>query len=235
MDPPVSREVNVPDENSGNASTDHFPEGPGGFRAVPSTIQHSNVDMSPFLFGSRSLDLASTYGLSNPAQDHAVPHGPTFPYSVPGVLPQLSGHELPPAASDPNFRSTETGGSMALEAALVQASGTSADQQWPLFPEPALSHPFIPSDTPENIASDFKPTDQIESLMSWDDISFFLSLFINHQHILVPLVHKPSFAQDVLMRRDRTDITFRCLLISMGESSASAISTPQANRTVSYT
>jgi hypothetical protein len=37
----------------------------------------------------------------------------------------------------------------------------------------------------------------------------------------MPLVHKPTFAQDVLSRKDRHDEVFRALLLSLGESSAS--------------
>lgn len=61
---------------------------------------------------------------------------------------------------------------------------------------------------------------RIESFASWDEIGFFLSLHMKHQHMLVPLVHRPSFAQDVLHRRDENDEAFRGLLLSMGEPSS---------------
>ncbi|KAL1413725.1 hypothetical protein Q8F55_001507 [Vanrija albida] len=56
---------------------------------------------------------------------------------------------------------------------------------------------------------------RLESFASWDDISFFLALHMKHQHVLVPLVHRPSFAQDVLHRRDEGDEAFRGLILSM--------------------
>ncbi|GMK58065.1 hypothetical protein CspeluHIS016_0500970 [Cutaneotrichosporon spelunceum] len=56
---------------------------------------------------------------------------------------------------------------------------------------------------------------RIENFASWDEIGFFLSLHMKHQHMLVPLVHRPSFAQDVLHRRDEEDEAFRGLLLSM--------------------
>lgn len=59
---------------------------------------------------------------------------------------------------------------------------------------------------------------QIERLMDWQTINFFLSLYIKHQHHLMPLVHKPTFAQDVLARRDRQDEVFRALILSLGMS-----------------
>lgn len=55
----------------------------------------------------------------------------------------------------------------------------------------------------------------IESFATWEDIGSFLSLYMKHQHMLVPLVHRPSFAQDVLHRRDEVDEAFRGLLLSM--------------------
>ncbi|KAL7418286.1 hypothetical protein Q5752_006742 [Cryptotrichosporon argae] len=50
----------------------------------------------------------------------------------------------------------------------------------------------------------------------WGDVSFFVSLFIKHQHALVPLVHRPTFAGDMLHRRDERDNAFRGLLASIG-------------------
>lgn len=58
--------------------------------------------------------------------------------------------------------------------------------------------------------------DHIEQIASWADIGFFLSLHLRFQHALVPLVHKPTFAQDILNRRDENDEAFRALLLSIG-------------------
>jgi hypothetical protein len=81
--------------------------------------------------------------------------------------------------------------------------------------------------TPSPLASLFDPANGMsvtstlrlknsEDLAEWVDICFFLSLHTRHQHALVPLVHQPSFALDVLHRRDQRDESFRCLLISLG-------------------
>ena len=59
---------------------------------------------------------------------------------------------------------------------------------------------------------------QVESIGSWAEFCFFFSLFMRHQHALVPLIHKPSFAIDALNRRDKTDESFRGLSCSIGES-----------------
>lgn len=64
---------------------------------------------------------------------------------------------------------------------------------------------------------------QIDEIAPWSDICFFISLHMRHQHSLVPLVHKPTFAQDVLQRRDQRDEVFRGLLCSLGERSTTAL------------
>ncbi|ORY30802.1 hypothetical protein BCR39DRAFT_528419 [Naematelia encephala] len=69
-----------------------------------------------------------------------------------------------------------------------------------LPPEPSLLTSVIP---------------QIESIASWSEVCRYVSLFMKHQHSLVPLIHRPTFAQDVLHRRDKTDEVFRGLLFSL--------------------
>lgn len=58
---------------------------------------------------------------------------------------------------------------------------------------------------------------QIEEIASWGDVSFLLSLFVQFQYALVPLCHRPSFASDILTRRDQMDEPFRAFVISMGK------------------
>lgn len=85
--------------------------------------------------------------------------------------------------------------------------------------------PQFPGNSPSEAAilASLKATNEPESFMPidviapWSDICFFLSLYMRHQHVLVPIVHKPSFASDVLHRRDQRDETFRGLLASIGE------------------
>ena len=60
------------------------------------------------------------------------------------------------------------------------------------------------------------PMVQVEAIGTWSEVCFFVSLFMRHQHALVPLVHKPTFAMDVLNRRDQRDEAFRGLLFSIG-------------------
>jgi hypothetical protein len=58
---------------------------------------------------------------------------------------------------------------------------------------------------------------QVEAIGTWSEFCFFVSLFMRHQHALVPLVHKPTFAMDVLNRKDQRDEAFRGLLFSIGK------------------
>ncbi|BEJ13508.1 hypothetical protein CspHIS471_0306820 [Cutaneotrichosporon sp. HIS471] len=55
----------------------------------------------------------------------------------------------------------------------------------------------------------------LDAVLPWPDACHFLALFLRDQHCVVPVVHKQSFALDLLNRRDRTDEAFRGLLCSM--------------------
>nr|XP_018263979.1 uncharacterized protein I303_03857 [Kwoniella dejecticola CBS 10117]OBR86137.1 hypothetical protein I303_03857 [Kwoniella dejecticola CBS 10117] len=64
----------------------------------------------------------------------------------------------------------------------------------------------------------------IDVVAPWSDISFFISLHMIHQHSLVPIVHRPTFANDLLHRRDQRDETFRGFLASIGHICQSPMS-----------
>jgi hypothetical protein len=59
------------------------------------------------------------------------------------------------------------------------------------------------------------PFPQIVTFATWEAVGFFLSLHMRHQHVLTPLVHQPTFARDLLHRRDINDEAFRGLLLSI--------------------
>jgi hypothetical protein len=82
--------------------------------------------------------------------------------------------------------------------------------------QPPVAAPSLPNHTEEPKRA-VQGIPSIEDVTSWANVSFFVSLHIKHQHALVPLVHKPSFADDMLHRRDETDVQFRGLLSSIGE------------------
>lgn len=78
-------------------------------------------------------------------------------------------------------------------------------------PLPLLS----PGDSNAGSASAAVMPESITAILPWEDASFFLSLYLTHQHCLVPVVHKPTFAQSVLARRDLVSPEFRALLSSV--------------------
>lgn len=90
----------------------------------------------------------------------------------------------------------------------------------PTPPEPQALQPApVPKPPAELILSNdpHVPFPQISSFATWEQVGFFLSLHMLHQHVLTPLVHQPSFARDLLHRRDVNDEAFRGLLMSIGE------------------
>jgi hypothetical protein len=82
-----------------------------------------------------------------------------------------------------------------------------------------LSSSSVSSTRPQPHPATQHEIPQIDAVVAWHDVCFFISLHMRHQHGLMPLVHKPTFAQDVLQRRDVGDETFRGLLCSIGKSS----------------
>ncbi|RSH88652.1 hypothetical protein EHS25_002879 [Saitozyma podzolica] len=58
---------------------------------------------------------------------------------------------------------------------------------------------------------------QIEQIAPWPAISFFITLYLRYMHSLLPIVHRPSFAQAMTMRADRGDRNLRALVLGLGE------------------
>ncbi|ORX39389.1 fungal-specific transcription factor domain-domain-containing protein [Kockovaella imperatae] len=56
---------------------------------------------------------------------------------------------------------------------------------------------------------------QLEDVASWANISHFISLFLQYLYPLLPLVHRPTFAENLATRRDLKDTDFRALLLSI--------------------
>lgn len=61
---------------------------------------------------------------------------------------------------------------------------------------------------------------QLEDVTSWANISHYISLFLQYLYPLLPLVHRPTFAEHLATRRDLRDTDFRALLLSIGMSFA---------------
>jgi hypothetical protein len=57
----------------------------------------------------------------------------------------------------------------------------------------------------------------LEDVGPWSAMSEILSVYLRYLHSLFPLVHKPSFAQSLAMRKDQTDRAFAATLLGLGE------------------
>lgn len=80
---------------------------------------------------------------------------------------------------------------------------------------PDIRPPSLPLHRPSHSSSGVL---QLEQVISWANAAFFLRLYLKYQHALMPLVHKPTFAKDIVDRRDKTDEVFRGLLFSLSRS-----------------
>ncbi|KAJ9092586.1 hypothetical protein QFC19_008694 [Naganishia cerealis] len=65
---------------------------------------------------------------------------------------------------------------------------------------------------------------QIEDVTSWSNVSFFISLHLRYQHAIMPIIHKPTFNNDLALRLDRKDEMFRAFLLSLGKYDLAATS-----------
>lgn len=71
--------------------------------------------------------------------------------------------------------------------------------------------------SPSRHVAELEDDAQIESIAPWDTITFFIGLYLGYLHSLAPIVHRPSFSQDLATRRDRWDKDFRALCLGIGE------------------
>lgn len=161
--------------------------------SVNTTTDHHNDNYHTSSNGTRIDDASPSGGrVSDWILPRSAHSSAASPAARPFDYPSLPPHQTQTYASTPSLRppymSPPPSGSGTASAALPQV------------------HPATPHDIP-----------QIEAVAAWSDICFFVSLHMRHQHGLMPLVHKPTFAQDVLQRRDVADETFRGLLCSIGE------------------
>jgi hypothetical protein len=72
-----------------------------------------------------------------------------------------------------------------------------------------------------NLVHPIRREPQLEDVTSWANISHFISLFLQYLYPLLPLVHRPTFAENLATRRDLRDTDFRALLLSIGKCSCS--------------
>jgi hypothetical protein len=58
---------------------------------------------------------------------------------------------------------------------------------------------------------------QVEDITRWSTALTFLNLYHEHLYPLLPIIHWPTYSQDLVSRRDRHDETFRIFLMSLSQ------------------
>lgn len=56
---------------------------------------------------------------------------------------------------------------------------------------------------------------RLEDVTSWANISHYISLYLQYLYPILPLVHRPTFAENLATRLDLRDTDFRALLLSI--------------------
>ena len=83
------------------------------------------------------------------------------------------------------------------------------------FP-PGLTQSSDSPDWPLKPSAANKKMPQVEDVVSWSDLCYFISLFLKYLYPLMPIVHRPTFAENLATRLDIRDPSFRALLLSIG-------------------
>lgn len=157
------------------------------------------VPIPPYDEGEPGPSFGSIFGSARLALDPPQPI--SFNYSFPTSSGSGGGNG---AAATINPAS--------LVSSAPPPSQTTSDPLWLTSP----THLTETDSTPILSHDPHVPFPQISVFATWEHVGFFLSLHMLHQHVLTPLVHQPSFARDLLHRRDIHDEAFRGLLLSIG-------------------
>lgn len=110
---------------------------------------------------------------------------------------------------------------------MVGSSSTAASARFP--PQQHPGQPPTTNSSPADwpLQSKSTPTSsqhhkklaipQLEDVVSWSDLCYFISLFLKYLYPLMPIVHRPTFSEGLATRLDIRDSSFRALLLSIGE------------------
>lgn len=97
----------------------------------------------------------------------------------------------------------------------------SQQQQQQVFRRPgSSSEDGVAKDSPYRGSTKFykaiNPQElQVEDVASWSMIGRIIALYLRYMHTLFPLVHAPTFSQDLMMRRDLHDRQFRAFVLGL--------------------
>lgn len=133
-------------------------------------------------------------------------------------LPQAVGDT--PAWSWPSVTSASTSASLGWLADEPREGGDIGSQATNGTADDRPTANSLPVATPNSPNEDWSgsPATRVEDILPWSDACYLMSLHTTHQHALGPVIHKPTFALDLLNRKDMVDDPFRAMICSMSES-----------------
>ena len=128
-----------------------------------------------------------------------------------------SGGSHPHERTTPNTHTFSTGISPSQEpglGTLLEQPGGPGTSQLPsvTLQPPSSTTSSIPRPRIRDSDREF----QIEDIVPWHTISFFITIYLGYSHSLFPMVHRPSFSQKLALRVDKRDKDFRALVLGIG-------------------
>lgn len=169
-------------------------------------VNGADVGPADARYGNQGSHLQSSYNLPTPAYHHSR-SGPAMQQSE-FYQSQSRGQGFPDHPVPVHQRPTSGGPSRPGQQSFRQEQGPNDPSTGKISPAP------------------LPPCPQIEDVASWSTISFFISLHLRYQHPIMPIIHKPTFNNDLALRLDRQDEQFRAFLLSLGESLFGRLSFP---------
>jgi hypothetical protein len=188
------------------------------FAPTPGSSSSTGFPIDPTLdsFGFRRMSGSANARPSSSQFDHAQPSAYSHP--PPSRQPYSSFAVSPGGFKDPGLNWLDS---------IFDPSGFASDQAQLLSlesPEHLLANlqgsgsSGVPVSGSLNLLlNPMKREPQLEDVTSWANISHFISLFLQYLYPLLPLVHRPTFAEHLATRRDKKDMDFRALLLSIGQ------------------
>ncbi|WVQ89304.1 hypothetical protein IAS59_003060 [Cryptococcus gattii] len=96
----------------------------------------------------------------------------------------------------------------------IPASGTGSGSRW--MQDAQTYPPLVNSESREQHGQTLPGRPEtIEDMMSWSTLLTFVGLYHERLYPRLPIVHWPSFSQQLVSRRDKTNVPFRAFLMSL--------------------
>ena len=194
LTPGSSNHADAPPTPFGNYETPS-----SSVQASSSTRPLSSFAFSPRTRGTGPTDLGTLDWLDNMLEGTAVGSVGSYQYNP-----------------NPHF-SSSTNGDYTFPTQFVSDQAHLLALESPENLAASSSNSSITPGHISNLIHQVRKEPQLEDVTSWANISHFISLFLQYLYPLLPLVHRPTFAQHLATRRDLRDTDFRALLLSIGE------------------